>query len=119
VLEVFALTRGALDSSINEPAAAAIVYGVIRWTEHNILVYDLGGGTFEVSLLAGDNGVFGVVADNCDPHVDGEGFGQHLKVRPATCRPLCWRPRLGTWAFDQRLAGRCAGGLGLGTWASW
>ena len=47
-------------------------------TEKNILVYDLGGGTFDVSLLTIDNGVFEVVATNGDTHLGGEDFDQRV-----------------------------------------
>merc|ERR1711916_160496 len=63
---------------INEPTAAAIAYGLDKKTEKNILVYDLGGGTFDVSLLTIDNGVFEVVATNGDTHLGGEDFDQRL-----------------------------------------
>merc|ERR1712157_511150 len=63
---------------INEPTAAAIAYGLDKKTEKNILVYDLGGGTFDVSLLAIDNGVFEVVATNGDTHLGGEDFDQRV-----------------------------------------
>ena len=55
---------------INEPTAAAIAYGLDKKEgEKNILVFDLGGGTFDVSLLAIDNGVFEVIATNGDTHL--------------------------------------------------
>merc|ERR550514_786656 len=63
---------------INEPTAAAIAYGLDKQTEKNILVYDLGGGTFDVSLLTIDNGVFEVVATSGDTHLGGEDFDQRL-----------------------------------------
>merc|ERR1712178_420468 len=63
---------------INEPTAAAIAYGLDKKTENNILVYDLGGGTFDVSLLTIDNGVFEVVATNGDTHLGGEDFDQRV-----------------------------------------
>merc|ERR1712166_218165 len=63
---------------INEPTASAIAYGLDKKTEKNILVYDLGGGTFDVSLLTIDNGVFEVVATNGDTHLGGEDFDQRV-----------------------------------------
>uniref|UniRef100_A0A2I2Y811 Endoplasmic reticulum chaperone BIP n=1 Tax=Gorilla gorilla gorilla TaxID=9595 RepID=A0A2I2Y811_GORGO len=64
---------------INKPTAAAIAYGLDkREGEKNILVFDLGGGTFDVSLLTIDNGVFKVVATNGDTHLGGEDFDQHV-----------------------------------------
>ncbi len=64
---------------INEPTAAAIAYGLEKKEgEKNILVFDLGGGTFDVSLLTIDNGVFEVVATNGDTHLGGEDFDQRV-----------------------------------------
>merc|ERR1712100_254211 len=63
---------------INEPTAAAIAYGLDKKTEKNILVYDLGGGTFDVTVLTIDNGVFEVVATNGDTHLGGEDFDQRV-----------------------------------------
>ncbi|XLT08263.1 hypothetical protein HN51_054056 [Arachis hypogaea] len=57
---------------INEPTAAAIAYGL------DILVYDLGGGTFDVSILTIDNGVFEVLATSGDIHLGGEDFNHRL-----------------------------------------
>ncbi|XP_052454592.1 endoplasmic reticulum chaperone BiP [Carassius gibelio] len=64
---------------INEPTAAAIAYGLDKSDGvKNILVFDLGGGTFDVSLLTIDNGVFEVVATNGDTHLGGEDFDQRV-----------------------------------------
>eukprot|EP00955_Chlamydomonas_euryale_P055121 356036-Chlamydomonas_euryale.AAC.7 len=64
---------------INEPTAAAIAYGLDKkGGEKNILVFDLGGGTFDVSILTIDNGVFEVVSTNGDTHLGGEDFDQRV-----------------------------------------
>merc|ERR1719456_853996 len=64
---------------INEPTAAAIAYGLDKkGGEKNILVFDLGGGTFDVTLLTIDNGVFEVLATNGDTHLGGEDFDQRI-----------------------------------------
>jgi len=64
---------------INEPTAAAIAYGLDKkGGEKNILVFDLGGGTFDVTLLTIDNGVFEVLSTNGDTHLGGEDFDQRV-----------------------------------------
>ena len=67
---------------INEPTAAAIAYGLDKvgdgGKEENVLVFDLGGGTFDVTLLTIDNGVFEVRATSGDTHLGGEDFDQRL-----------------------------------------
>ena len=64
---------------INEPTAAAIAYGMDKTGgESNVLVFDLGGGTFDVTLLTIDNGVFEVLATNGDTHLGGEDFDQRV-----------------------------------------
>merc|ERR1712242_306183 len=65
---------------INEPTAAAIAYGLDKDKEgeKNVLVFDLGGGTFDVSLLTIDSGVFEVLATNGDTHLGGEDFDQRV-----------------------------------------
>lgn len=65
---------------INEPTAAALAYGLDKSKEEekNILVFDLGGGTFDVTLLTIDKGVFEVLATNGDTHLGGEDFDQRL-----------------------------------------
>ena len=64
---------------VNEPTAAAIAYGLDKTeNEHQIIVYDLGGGTFDVSLLSIENGVFEVQATAGDTHLGGEDFDYKL-----------------------------------------
>lgn len=65
---------------INEPTAAAIAYGLDKKSngEKNILIFDLGGGTFDVSILAIDEGVFEVKATAGDTHLGGEDFDNRM-----------------------------------------
>ena len=63
---------------LNEPTAAAIAYGLNKKEEKIVLVFDLGGGTFDVSLLTIDDGVFEVLATNGDTHLGGEDFDQRI-----------------------------------------
>ncbi|KAK9808266.1 hypothetical protein WJX73_005089 [Symbiochloris irregularis] len=63
---------------INEPTAAAIAYGLDKKKEQNILVFDLGGGTFDVSVLTIDNGVFEVISTSGDTHLGGEDFDHRV-----------------------------------------
>ena len=64
---------------INEPTAAAIAYGLDKKEgEKNILIFDLGGGTFDVSLLTLDDGIFEVKATAGDTHLGGEDFDNRL-----------------------------------------
>uniref|UniRef100_A0ACD5Z3M6 Uncharacterized protein n=1 Tax=Avena sativa TaxID=4498 RepID=A0ACD5Z3M6_AVESA len=66
---------------INEPTAAALAYGLDKVDdkkEKNVLVFDLGGGTFDVSVLSLDGGVFEVLATNGDTHLGGEDFDQRV-----------------------------------------
>lgn len=65
---------------VNEPTAAAIAYGLDKTDggERHIIVYDLGGGTFDVSLLSIDQGVFEVLSTAGDTHLGGEDFDQRV-----------------------------------------
>lgn len=65
---------------INEPTAAAIAYGLDKkgTGEHNVLIFDLGGGTFDVSLLTIEDGIFEVKATAGDTHLGGEDFDNRL-----------------------------------------
>jgi heat shock protein 1/8 len=65
---------------INEPTAAAMAYGLNTGSknEKNVLIYDIGGGTFDVSLLNIDDGIFEVIATSGDCHLGGEDFDNRL-----------------------------------------
>ena len=65
---------------INEPTAAAIAYGLDKKSdkEKNVLIFDLGGGTFDVSLLTIEEGIFEVKATNGHTHLGGEDFDNRL-----------------------------------------
>lgn len=62
----------------NEPTAAAIAFGAEQWTEGKVLVYDLGGGTFDVTVMEVNGGNFDVIATGGDPQLGGVNFDQKL-----------------------------------------
>ena len=63
---------------INEPTAAALAYGVDKEAEQKIMVYDLGGGTFDVSILDIGDGVIEVLATNGNTHLGGDDFDEAI-----------------------------------------
>ena len=63
---------------INEPTAAALAYGVDKEQDQKIMVYDLGGGTFDVSIIEMGDGVTEVLATNGDTHLGGDDFDQRI-----------------------------------------
>jgi len=63
---------------INEPTAAALAYGLDRKEQEKIVVFDLGGGTFDVSVLEVAEGVFRVISTNGDTHLGGDDFDEVL-----------------------------------------
>ena len=64
---------------INEPTAAALAYGLDKTTrDHTVAIYDLGGGTFDISILQLGEGVFEVKSTNGDTHLGGDDFDQRL-----------------------------------------
>src|SRR2546422_10153973 len=84
---------------VNEPTAASLAYGLQRLSEGVIAVYDLGGGTFDVSILRVKDGVFEVLATNGDTHLGGDDFDRVLMLwllediqarhhRELACRPV-------------------------------
>merc|ERR1711939_607202 len=79
---------------INEPTAAAIAYGLDKGSsagEKNVLIFDLGGGTFDVSLLTIDDGIFEVKATAGDTHLGGEDFDNRRAMR--RLRTACERAK--------------------------
>lgn len=63
---------------INEPTAASLAYGLQQKTQGLIAIYDLGGGTFDISILKLKDGIFEVLATNGDTHLGGDDFDQRL-----------------------------------------
>ena len=63
---------------INEPTAASLAYGLDKENSHKILVYDLGGGTFDVSILEIGDGVFEVLATTGDTHLGGDDYDERI-----------------------------------------
>jgi Fe-S protein assembly chaperone HscA len=63
---------------INEPTAASLAYGLQQKTQGTIAVYDLGGGTFDISILKLKNGIFEVLATNGDTHLGGDDFDRQI-----------------------------------------
>ena len=65
---------------INEPTAAAIAYGLDKkvGAERNVLIFDLGGGTFDVSILTIEDGIFEVKSTSGDTHLGGEDFDSRM-----------------------------------------
>jgi molecular chaperone DnaK (HSP70) len=63
---------------VNEPTAAALAYGLDRTNDGIVAIYDLGGGTFDVSILKIENGVFRVLATHGDTHLGGDDFDREV-----------------------------------------
>ena len=63
---------------LNEPTAAALSYGLDKKNVHTIAVYDLGGGTFDISILELGDGVYEVKSTNGDTHLGGDDFDKRL-----------------------------------------
>ena len=75
---------------INEPTAAAVAYGLdLKAGEHNVLIFDLGGGTFNVSLLTIEDGIFEVKATAGDSHLGGEVRGGRRRGRESVSPRVC------------------------------
>ena len=84
---------------INEPTAAALAYGLDKKKHEKIVVFDLGGGTFDVSVLEVAEGVFRVISTNGDTHLGGDDFDQRAdqlrgrRVQERATASICARTR--------------------------
>jgi len=81
---------------INKPTAAAIAYGLDKKfkTKSQIIVYDLGGGTFDISLLSINNGIFEVLATAGDTHLGGEDFDNRINTLSSNTRKKPFLPAI-------------------------
>ena len=84
---------------INEPTAASLAYGIDKESDQKIMVYDLGGGTFDVSIIEMGDGVTEVLATNGDTHLGGDDFDQRIidwmlrisrRKTTSTCARIRW-----------------------------
>ncbi len=91
---------------VNEPTAASLAYGLDKRKDGIVAVYDLGGGTFDISILKLHEGIFEVLATNGDTHLGGDDIDNRAAAHRARRR----RFRVGPRSFAQRLAWsrRCA-----------
>ncbi len=92
---------------VNEPTAAALAYGLDKKPEGKIVVYDLGGGTFDVSILAMHEGLTEVLATNGDTHLGGDDFDRLLVETVAAQLAQAGVPVAGDAALLQRLRKAC------------
>jgi molecular chaperone DnaK len=83
---------------INEPTAAALAYGMEKQEGKTIAVYDLGGGTFDISILEIGQGVFEVKATNGDTHLGGDDFDQRHRPQAPGDEERPASPRRDPWA---------------------
>ena len=90
---------------INEPTAAAVAYGLDNEASQKILVYDLGGGTFDVSIIEIEDGTFTVLATGGDTHLGGDDFDQRIveyAVAEFKSRIASTLPRPGSYGPAER-----------------
>ena len=71
---------------VNEPTAASLAYGIDKPDDHTIMVYDLGGGTFDVSIIEIEDGTFTVLATGGDTHLGGDDFDQCITNFRRSCK---------------------------------
>lgn len=103
---------------INEPTAAAIAYGLDKKQagvkgERMVLIFDLGGGTFDVSLLSIDDGIFEVKATAGDTHLGGEDFDNRLVAHFVQVCVVCMTAVCGLSIAVCGVCIRCMWGLGV------
>ena len=75
---------------INEPTAASLAYGIDNEADQKIMVYDLGGGTFDVSIIEMGDGVQEVLATAGNNHLGGDDFDERLDVYKRQPTRSCW-----------------------------
>ncbi|WP_374444515.1 Fe-S protein assembly chaperone HscA [Stella sp.] len=103
---------------VNEPTAAALAYGLDRGAEGLYAVYDLGGGTFDLSILRLERGVFQVLATGGDAALGGDDFdhavAEHFLARSGAAQPTAAEAKLAL--ATARLAKECLTGQAAGEW---